>query len=57
MIDIGTILGGIRPAYIDPGTGSMVIQVVIAGFLAGLFIFKSYLRRLKAFIANLWKKK
>ncbi len=33
-------------AYIDPGTGSLILQAVVAGVLAGLFTMKSFLRRI-----------
>jgi hypothetical protein len=33
-------------AYIDPGAGSMVIQAMIAGFLAIPFFFRSQISRL-----------
>jgi hypothetical protein len=35
--------------YIDPGTGSMILQVVIAGLLSGIFIIKTQWRRLVSF--------
>ena len=34
-------------AYIDPGTGSYVIQAVAAGVLAGLFVVKSKWKAIK----------
>jgi len=37
-------------AYLDPGTGSMVIQVVLGGIVAGLTVMKLYWRRVKAFL-------
>jgi hypothetical protein len=36
-------------AYIDPGTGSYIIQMLIAGFLAAGFVIKTQWRRLAAF--------
>ncbi len=30
-------------AYIDPGTGSLVIQALIAGFLGALFALRKWL--------------
>ena len=36
-------------AYLDPGTGSLIIQVVIASVLGGLFTVKVYWGRIKAF--------
>jgi hypothetical protein len=34
-------------AYVDPGTGSMVLQVVIGGVLAAVFMAKTYYYELK----------
>lgn len=39
-------------AYIDPGSGSVIFQAVIAGFLAGGLAFKTYWRRIKAFFSG-----
>ena len=36
-------------AYIDPGTGSLVLQGVIAGLAAGAVAIRSYWYRIKAF--------
>lgn len=41
-------------AYIDPGTGSLIIQVLIAGFFAGLFALKVYWRKVNAFFKNVF---
>lgn len=35
-------------AYLDPGTGSLVIQSTIAAITGGLFILKTYWHKLKA---------
>lgn len=37
-------------AYIDPGTGSLIIQGLIAGFAAAAMILRSYWYRIKAFL-------
>ena len=29
-------------AYIDPGTGSLIIQILIASFVGGLFLIKVF---------------
>jgi len=34
-------------AYIDPGTGSYVLQSMVAGLLAGLFIIKTRWSQIK----------
>jgi hypothetical protein len=39
-------------AYTDPGTGALIWQMVAAGFVGAMF----YFRRLRMFIAGLWKK-
>jgi hypothetical protein len=34
-------------AYLDPGTGSLVLQMSIAGLLGGIFVVKNFLGQLK----------
>ena len=34
-------------AYLDPGTGSMVLQVVLAGLLSTSFFVKSWIRQIR----------
>jgi hypothetical protein len=41
-------LGASASAYVDPGTGSLFTQILIAGTLGGLFA-------LKRFWGNLWR--
>jgi len=43
-------------AYIDPGTGSLIIQVLIASFVGALFVIKIYWKKVKAFFNNLFSK-
>ena len=40
-------------AYLDPGTGSIIIQYIIAGLVAGLTIFKTLWSRAKDFYKSL----
>ncbi|MFC1965900.1 hypothetical protein ACFLWI_02995 [Chloroflexota bacterium] len=42
--------------YIDPGTGSLIIQILIAGFVGGLFVIKMFWGKVKAFFKNLFSK-
>src|SRR6187401_723908 len=35
-------------AYLDPGTGSIILQLLAAGLLSALFYFKSFWRKLKS---------
>ena len=40
-------------AYIDPGTGSYMLQLVLAALLGGLFAVKMFWRNIKSFFVNL----
>jgi len=41
-------------AYIDAGTGSLIIQVLIAGAVGGFFLLKVFWKKVKAFFNNLF---
>lgn len=41
------------PAYIDLGTGSLIIQVIIASTVGGLFLLKGFWRKVKTFLVSL----
>jgi len=43
-------------AYLDPGTGSYIFQILIAVFAGALFGIKIYWRRVKAGIAYIFSK-
>ena len=34
-------------AYLDPGTGSFIFQIIIAGVVGGLYTIKTYWRNIK----------
>ena len=42
--------------YIDPGTGSLIIQALIAGAVGALFLLKTYWLKVKVFFKNLLSK-
>lgn len=44
-------------AYIDPGTGSFLFQLVIAGALGGLFFIKSIIRSVKLKLSSIFGEK
>ena len=50
MLDL--ILRG-HAAYLDPGSGSYLLQLIIAGILGSLFLLRGYFGRIKTFIAGL----
>jgi hypothetical protein len=43
-------------AYLDPGTGSYVLQMIIAGLLGAAFAIKMYWLRIKRFLAGIFSK-
>jgi len=43
-------------SYIDPGTGSYIFQMLIAGFLGALFALKIFWSRVKLFFMNIFSK-
>ena len=36
-------------AYLDPGTGSIIVQAVVGGVLGGLLIIKIYWKKIVSF--------
>jgi hypothetical protein len=43
-------------AYLDPGTGSMIIQVLIAVFVGAAFAVKVFWKRIVAFLRRVFHK-
>jgi hypothetical protein len=43
-------------AYIDPGTGSYILQMILAGLLGATFAIKIFWKRIKNFFINLFLK-
>ena len=41
-------------AYLDPGTGSMILQLVVAGVLGALFTIKTWWRQICGFVKGLF---
>lgn len=48
-----------RPAaaYLDPGTGSMVFQVVVAALLTGLFAIRTFWSRVRLAAVSLFRRR
>ncbi len=40
-------------AYLDPGTGSIILQSVLAGIAVAMGVLRIYWHRLKTFVSNL----
>lgn len=43
-------------AYLDPGTGSYIVQIAIAGAVSAMFAIKIYWKRLKEIFHNTFKR-
>lgn len=43
-------------AYLDPGTGSYIFQLIIAVFIGGLFAAKLFWNKIKIFLKNLFSR-
>jgi len=41
-------------AYLDPGTGSYILQMVVAAVLGSLFAIKMFWKRIVAFVKGLF---
>ncbi len=44
-------------AYIDPGTGSYMIQIAIAFMVGALFFIKGFWKKIAAFLSRIFSKK
>ena len=44
-------------AYLDPGTGSYIFQVLIAVFIGGLYTIKIYWQKIKDFFSRHFPRK
>jgi hypothetical protein len=42
-------------SYLDPGSGSLLLQMLIAGLLSGMFFMKSSLGVVRASVGRLFK--
>jgi len=55
--DAGEAYGGIVVAYIDPGTGSLIIQMVLAVLVGAGFAVKIFWTRIKTYFSKVFAKK
>lgn len=44
-------------AYLDPGIGSYILQILMAFFLAALFSIKLFWKKMRAFFMNIFNKR
>lgn len=43
-------------AYLDPGTGSIIIQIIVAGLFGVLFVIKLFWSKIKNLLKKLFSK-
>lgn len=44
-------------AYLDPGTGSYLIQIILSAVFGGLFAIKMFYQQIKSFFSKLFTRK
>ena len=55
LLGLLSILGR-EPGYLDPGSGSYIIQLIIASLMGALFMLGVYRRRVTDFFRNLFSR-
>jgi hypothetical protein len=53
LVLLGLFLPSNAYAYLDPGTGSYIFQLLVAALIGALFTVKQYWQKLKAFFKSL----
>ncbi|MCH7883539.1 hypothetical protein IIA95_03955 [Patescibacteria group bacterium] len=48
------VMPGLALAYLDPGTGSYIFQMVLAFFVGASFAVKIYWRKIRAFFGRVF---
>lgn len=51
------VFPSIAHAYLDAGTGSYILQLILAAFFGGLFAIKLFWNKIKNLFKNLFKSK
>lgn len=44
------------PSYLDPGSGSFFLQLLLATLMGALFLVGAYWKKVKSFVRNLFSK-
>ena len=56
VLAISVIAASDAHAYLDPGTGSLLIQMLIAGVVGAGVVVKIYWRKIRTFVSGLFGK-
>jgi len=57
LLAVQILLPPMAFAYLDPGTGSYIFQVLVAMFIGGIFTVKMYWQKIKNFVSRYFSKK
>lgn len=52
-----TLFPNMLSAYVDPGTGSYMIQIILAAIVGAAFTIKMYWIKIKNFLSKLFSRK
>jgi len=56
ILSVGLSYSQPASAYLDPGTGSLILQMLIAGIIGAIYTIKHHWYRLKVFVAQIFCK-
>ena len=57
LLSLGVALFSQRAyAYLDPGTGSYIFQILIASSMGAIYLIKTFWRQISSFFSKLFKK-
>jgi len=56
MSFVAEILNKADPAYLDPGSGSFILQLLLAALVGGLFIIKTYWKKITDFFRKIFSR-
>jgi len=57
IVAVHMVLSKNAHAYLDPGTGSYIFQVLMAGLIGGLYAIKVYWQKIKNFFSERFPRK
>lgn len=57
FLSVITIYPNVSYAYLDMGTGSYILQIILGGILGGIFWIKIYWMKFKSFFVRLFSRK
>ncbi len=53
VVALGLLIASTSHAYLDPGTGSIILQSLLAGIAVAIGVLRLYWQQFKSFLADL----